>query len=729
MELIGSGNCIAPGFELREYRLLGVVGEGGFGIVYRAYDSGLHRTVAIKEYMPSALARRGIKNQIEVHPQHRDAFDAGLRSFISEARMLAKFSHPALVHVYRFFEENGTAYMVMRSYEGQTFRAFLAEQHNGIDERWLTSMLCPILDGLEMLHAADCFHRDIAPDNVLLRASGMPVLLDFGAARRIIGDMTQALTMVLKPGYAPIEQYADDGAMPQGAWTDIYQLGALLFRAITGHVPTTSVARMVNDPIRMLTPTEYPGYSAQFLRGVHQALSVMPADRPQSIAELKVLLGVEGFSMSEFWAASEFDARPVDLLLTPDDENAYPDPESRASATIADSPASEFTTVQLADSLAHETLIPTAADPSLATSPVPQDLPNSLHPRQTTSHTITLALHSGPPQSAHATEISVAPTTQALAPTGKVGLESGSQAAVSANPPALRPNESIVNAPADTTLWQPPATYLATQQDDAPNAPSKNPTVYWVRAAAMTAAVAMLAGFWLLLDSQRSPKTPMSQQPLASVADQKAWEAVKKSPTVANLQAYLAAHPSGEQAATARTMLASLSPPKPPAAPASAAVPPVAQGMEASVSDAAAKEKVSTPAEVRPPPSPESAVKSTPAPAATNPQAAVNPSPSPAPAVTRPRPEATPRTDVPAAAAVEIKPPAQIATGTVSLRVTPWGNVRVNRSPVGSTPPLTQLNLPEGQHQIEISNADGAKVTKTVQVTKGEVVVIDHKFD
>ncbi|CAM3417054.1 serine/threonine protein kinase [Paracidovorax anthurii] len=296
-EFSGSANCLGPGANVGEYRLSDVVGEGGFGIVYKARDLSLDRVVAIKEYMPATLAGRKEGNEVHVRSQHRGAFDAGLRSFINEARLLAKFSHPALVHVYRFFEANGTAYMVMQYYEGQTFRSFLGQQH-AMDEQWLSAIIAPILDVLEMLHAADCYHRDIAPDNIFLQDSGMPVLLDFGAARRIIGDMTQALTMVLKPGFAPIEQYVDDGAMPQGAWTDIYQLGAVLYQSITGRPPATSVARMINDPLTSLTPETCPGFSAQFLHGVQRALAVKPQDRPQSIAELRHLLGLKTVTIS-----------------------------------------------------------------------------------------------------------------------------------------------------------------------------------------------------------------------------------------------------------------------------------------------------------------------------------------------------------------------------------------------------------------------------------------------
>ena len=289
-----------PNAQVGEYRLLDVIGEGGFGIVYRAQDLSLDRVVAIKEYLPATMASRSASSGVHVRSQHRGAFDAGLRSFINEARLLAKFSHPALVQVYRFFEGNGTAYMVMCCYEGQTLRAFLESQPKDLDERWLKATLCPLLDVLEMLHSADCYHRDIAPDNVFLQRSGMPVMLDFGAARRIISDMTQALTMVLKPGFAPIEQYAEDGTMPQGAWTDIYQLGALLYQVITGKTPTTAVARMINDPIKQLTSEQYPAYSTEFLAGVHRALAVKPQDRPQSITELKSLLGISDFSNSSF---------------------------------------------------------------------------------------------------------------------------------------------------------------------------------------------------------------------------------------------------------------------------------------------------------------------------------------------------------------------------------------------------------------------------------------------
>ena len=692
MELTGSANGLAPDTQIREYHLQGVLGEGGFGIVYRAYDTGLDRTVAIKEYMPCALASRGVSHQIQVIPQHREAFEAGLRSFLNEARLLAKFSHPALVHVYRFFEENGTAYMVMRYYEGQTFRAFLLGQQQSMNEQWLKAMLTPILDGLEMLHAADCYHRDIAPDNVFLSVSGMPVLLDFGAARRIIGDMTQALTTVLKPGFAPIEQYADDGAMPQGAWTDIYQLGAMLYRAITGKVPATSVARMINDPIRELTPTQYPGYSAQFLRGVHQALSVRPADRPQSISEFKSLLGVEGFTASSFSAWPASDAGPFDMLARTQDATApslsLGAPLHRPTAN-AQADVSEATTVRLADSLIN------AADKEHVTLTATQE--NNVR------------------GSAPATARSE-PSTQTL-PLPKS--------------PVFLAKEPVVDEAVDQGRWQPPAVQgVSVHHDQAPAAPTAstttNNTIFWKLAALTAAAMLLLAGVWYLFAGR-----PPSNEPAPSVVHQQSWEAAKKAGTVASLRAYLAAYPAGEHAAEARAALDSLmTPPAPPAVPDKPLVPTETPSSGPSVADVSVKPNVGAPTAPTPDPRSDVRVKPTPvAPTAnTNTNAAANANTSPPPVVTRPRPEVT-KPDAPTVSLSDNKPAAPVETGTVALKVTPWGNVRVNRSPVGSSPPLTQLNLPEGQYQIEISNPNGSSVTKVVQVTKGEVVVLSHKFD
>ena len=286
-----SNNALPPGSVVGDFTIQGLVGEGGFGVVYRAFDNGMQREVALKEYMPNALARRRADGQVELRaPQYESTFAAGRKSFVNEAKLLAQFDHTALVKVLRFFEANGTAYMVMPLYHGRTLKQLLRESP-GVDEAWIKSMLAPLLDALETLHGARCFHRDVAPDNILILDSGGPLLLDFGAARRIIGDMTQAVTVVIKPGYAPVEQYADDNSLQQGPWTDIYALAAVVRLAITGKPPATSVTRMVSDPVKPLADVAQ-GYSAAFLRAIDYGLAVRPEDRPQSIAEFRQVLGL-----------------------------------------------------------------------------------------------------------------------------------------------------------------------------------------------------------------------------------------------------------------------------------------------------------------------------------------------------------------------------------------------------------------------------------------------------
>src|SRR5687768_7132008 len=286
-------NALPAGTTLGEFEITGIIGEGGFGIVYRAYDHSLQREIALKEYMPSALAGRSAGATVAVRSEkHAETFRAGLRSFINEAQLLAQFDHPSLVKVYRFWESNGTAYMVMPFYQGVTLKETLALMSNPPDEAWLKGLLTQLLEALGVIHADHCLHRDIAPDNILILPDGRPLLLDFGAARRVIGNMTQALTVILKPGYAPVEQYADDPAMRQGPWTDIYALAAVTYFAITGHPPAPSVGRMMSDSLIPLSTTAAGRYSVQFLQAIDLALAVKPENRPQNVMELRALLGL-----------------------------------------------------------------------------------------------------------------------------------------------------------------------------------------------------------------------------------------------------------------------------------------------------------------------------------------------------------------------------------------------------------------------------------------------------
>jgi serine/threonine protein kinase len=290
-----AGNALPPGTYLGEFELHGVLGEGGFGIVYRAWDHSLKRQVAIKEYLPSSLAWRSGGVEVSVRSPHDwEPFKAGLNSFVREAQMLAQFDHPALVKVYRFWEANGSAYMVMPFYEGRTLRDELRQRREGVDEATLLGWIGPIADALAVIHAEHLYHRDIAPDNVLLLAgSQRPLLLDFGAARRVIGDMTQALTVILKPGYAPVEQYAEIPGMKQGPWTDVYALAGVAHYALRGRTPPPSVGRLVKDSYEPMVGSALEGlYSHNLLAALDHALAVRPENRTASILQLKAELGL-----------------------------------------------------------------------------------------------------------------------------------------------------------------------------------------------------------------------------------------------------------------------------------------------------------------------------------------------------------------------------------------------------------------------------------------------------
>ena len=285
-------NAFEVGTKIGEFEILDLVGEGGFGIVYLAHDHSLDRKVALKEYMPAQLAAREGGTVVMRSDRHAETFSAGLRSFINEARLLAQFDHHSLVKVYRFWEANGTAYMVMPFYEGITLKRALQELGAPPDEAWLKTLLAHLLDALEVIHNRQCYHRDIAPDNILMLSGNTPVLLDFGAARRVLSDMTQALTVILKPGYAPIEQYAEVPDMKQGAWTDLYALASVIYFAITGKAPVPSVARVMSDGLVPLAQSAAGRYSETFLRALDRALSVKPENRPQNIAEFRRELGL-----------------------------------------------------------------------------------------------------------------------------------------------------------------------------------------------------------------------------------------------------------------------------------------------------------------------------------------------------------------------------------------------------------------------------------------------------
>lgn len=286
---IDEHDALPAGTRFGELEVLRVVGVGGFGIVYLARDHSLDRDVALKEYMPGQLAARGPSAQVSLRSgAHMETFALGLRSFVNEARLLARFDHRSLVKVYRFWEANNTAYMVMPFLQGRTLRESRRAMAGPPDQTWMRQTINPLLDVLELLHREAVYHRDIAPDNILLPHDGsQAVLLDFGAARRAIGDRTQTFTAILKPSYAPIEQYAESVTLRQGPWTDIYALGAVIHYLIKGVPPPPATARTIEDHSEVLAHLTVPGVSSTFLAAVDWALAVRPQDRPQSVAEFR----------------------------------------------------------------------------------------------------------------------------------------------------------------------------------------------------------------------------------------------------------------------------------------------------------------------------------------------------------------------------------------------------------------------------------------------------------
>ena len=283
-------NALPQGYRLEEYELLRVLGFGGFGMTYLGFDHNLDKGVAIKEYLPSEIATRTRDHSVAPQASDlREDFEWGLDRFLDEARTLARFQHPNIVQVYRFFEAHGTAYIVMEYVEGETLSAYL-ERKETLTESELKSILYPILDGLEVVHGADFLHRDIKPGNIIIRdEDDSPVLLDFGAARQAMGARSRSVASMLTPGYAPIERYSSRGN--QGPWTDIYALGVVCYRALTGQMVDEAMDRIHDDALIPLSEQYAGRASPEFLSAIDHALSVYEKDRPQSVSAWRAELG------------------------------------------------------------------------------------------------------------------------------------------------------------------------------------------------------------------------------------------------------------------------------------------------------------------------------------------------------------------------------------------------------------------------------------------------------
>ena len=284
--------ALSPGTMVQEYRIDQVLGVGGFGIVYTAENTHFHETVAIKEFLPTDFAcRKGETGVVPLSSKSEEIYCWALKKFLDEARTLRELGRPNphrnILRVRQFIEANGTAYMVMDYEEGRSLSQILDERVT-LPENELQSILGPLLDGLERVHAVPVWHRDIKPSNILIRPDGSPVLIDFGAARREMVGADRTVFAVFSPAYAAPEQ-VDYSAGKQGPWTDVYALGATLYQAVTGDNATNAVERRLGADYASAVQTAAGSYSPVFLAAIDAALELKPENRPQSITEWRRL--------------------------------------------------------------------------------------------------------------------------------------------------------------------------------------------------------------------------------------------------------------------------------------------------------------------------------------------------------------------------------------------------------------------------------------------------------
>ena len=288
--------CLKPGVILKErYKIEEVIGAGGFGITYRAWDPLLQSYVAIKEYYPSGIATRSADSSKVCVPvgQEQREYHRGRIRFLKEAQDVARFqSEPNIVSIYDYLEENDTAYMVMEYLHGCTLKQYIREHGGRLDTDHILHICLSVLDALAVVHKAGMIHRDSSPENIFICEDLTVKLIDFGAAKQVYLDGEQTMSVVLKPGYAPPEQYAKKDK--QGPWTDIYALGATLYFAATGEKPEESFGRVLEDTIKPVCEVN-PEIPRAMSQVIMRAMSVKIEDRYQTVEAMReALLAGEG---------------------------------------------------------------------------------------------------------------------------------------------------------------------------------------------------------------------------------------------------------------------------------------------------------------------------------------------------------------------------------------------------------------------------------------------------
>jgi len=306
-------HALPSGYEFSGFHIESVLGAGGFGITYRARALAGEDRVAIKEYLPNGLATRdhdGV-SVMPVSDDDTDDYSFGLSRFRTESEMIARFEHPNLVRTRDFFEANGTAYLIMNFVDGESLHSLLKPDKT-LEADALTELANPVLDALATIHDAKVLHRDIKPGNIVVGRDGTPVLIDFGAAREALGEKSQSLTSIFTSGYTPPEQYHRRGN--QGPWSDIYALGATLYRCVTGERPPPAVERVMQDDYVPVGAIAKGDNAPPLLGAVDAALRLDEASRPQSVGDWRRMLEGE---LEEATEATRRISRPGETKLPP----------------------------------------------------------------------------------------------------------------------------------------------------------------------------------------------------------------------------------------------------------------------------------------------------------------------------------------------------------------------------------------------------------------------------
>jgi serine/threonine protein kinase len=318
-----SNSALPENTILENYRVSRPIASGGFSIVYLAYDE-YGSPVAIKEYLPAGLSLRG-KGEIvpTISPEHTNLFRYGMKCFFEEGRALAKISHPNVVRVINFFRANDTVYMVMQYERGRTLQEHIVQRKGEIKENFIRHVFVQLMNGLREVHTNKLLHLDLKPANIYIRNDGIPLLLDFGAARQTLLTDAPRLNPMYTPGFAAPEQYKNRDAL--GPWTDIYSIGATMFACLSGMAPQAADQRAEKDRMQPVTKTFKGKYSRELLEIIDWCLDMNHLNRPQSVFSLQKAI-VEN-RPREVQKATVFDGfrRMFDDITKPVGKAAKPD--------------------------------------------------------------------------------------------------------------------------------------------------------------------------------------------------------------------------------------------------------------------------------------------------------------------------------------------------------------------------------------------------------------------